>query len=138
MKMTYVELCQLIESGEQPDKITVDGLEYEWGDGDYIDEDGDDFHNDFDLETLINRSEIIVKENLLTEAERDYLKTVIKPFRYRVNSITKKRVGSVEYIAIDCTAEEFSDEAILPSSPEGTTYKQMEPNKPYTLEELDL
>jgi len=137
MKMTYVELCQLIESGEQPEKITIEDEEYVWNGHDYVRLSGD-IHSDFFLDDLVNRMEIIVKENVLTDEERDYLKTVIKPFRYKINSITKRRVGCVEFIVMNCDTDGDNDEAVLPSFPKGSTYKNMEPNKDYTLEELEL
>ena len=137
MKMTYVELCRLIESGEQPDKITVDGNEYVWDGWDYGRETCD-LHADFSIEELVNKFDIIVKENPLTDKERKYLKAVINPFIDRVHSITKKVIGDREYILIDCSTEECGDEATLPYSAKGTTYKHMEENKEYTLEELGL
>ncbi len=137
MKMTYVELCQLIESGEQPDKITVDGMDYVWDGWDYGRETCG-LHEDFSIEELVNKFDIIVKENPLTDKERNYLKAVINPFIDRVHSITKKVVGDREYILIDCSTEEHDDEASLPYFVKGTTYKHMEANIGYTLEELGL
>jgi len=137
MKMTYVELCQLIESGEQPDKITVDGNEYVWDGWDYGRETCD-LHEDFSIQELVNKFDILVKENLLTDEERSYLRDVIRPFRDRVRFIEKRWVGKKEYIRMDCTTKEYSDDAILPVYAKGTTYKHMEENKEYTLEELGL
>ena len=73
------------------------------------------------------------KKPILTDEEREYLSVVVKPFRNNVRYITKQRV-SKEYLVIQLN----DDVVLLPSYEKGTTYKGMETEKSYTLEELGL
>lgn len=71
---------------------------------------------------------------ILDDAEKRYLKGVIRPFRNEVLGI-KKKCTVEEYIAIivkDCQI------IYLPYFKEGTMYQGMEKDKRYTLEELGL
>lgn len=80
-------------------------------------------------------------EPILTDEEREYLKAVIKPFRSRVESITKYGHIGGEYIEIELDYNRlvFEQEAIwLPIFKKDTMYKDMELKKKYTLEELGL
>lgn len=78
---------------------------------------------------------------ILDEAERKYLRAVIKPFRNSIQYIMKRMspTGEVEDILI-----KHNDTAIrhdcfcLPSFPKGAMYEGMELRKQYTLEELGL
>ena len=74
------------------------------------------------------------KEPILTEEEKEYLSSVIKPFRERIDSFVKV-TGDVEYINIYL---KNSDYVLLASEKIGTTYKGMKAYKDYTLEELGL
>ena len=74
-----------------------------------------------------------VKISILAKKEKEYLSSVIKPFRDRVSSISK--YGPLEYITISLDGDDF---AILPNFEEGTMYKGMKLGKKYTLEELEL
>lgn len=77
------------------------------------------------------------KEQILTEKEKTYLSSVIKPFRDKVKSITK-------FADTRCTEEyiymviEGPADACLPRFDGNTMYKGMELNREYTLEELGL
>ena len=77
------------------------------------------------------------KEEILDEAEKRYLRGVIRPFRNKVLKIVKKYdlFTELEYIRII-----IKDDASLefPSFSKNTMYKNMETNKSYTLEELGL
>lgn len=74
------------------------------------------------------------KEEILDEAEKRYLRAVIRPFRDRVEYIEKEWCfGNREYIII---AIKDSEELIFPAFKENTKYKNMELGKEYTLEEL--
>lgn len=89
--------------------------------------------------------EIEVKD-VLDEAEKKYLKSIIRPFKDRVVSIEKrKNINSegafyyigiiVKHIVIDC----FSEAIYLPYfEPKSKMYEGMELNKEYTLKELGL
>ena len=77
------------------------------------------------------------KPEILDEAEKRYLRRVIRPFRSKVLQIAKKydNFTGLEYIRIiikDDVSLEF------PSFSKNTMYKSMELDKKYTLEELGL
>lgn len=90
--------------------------------------------------------EIEIETDILSEKEKEYLKSIIRPFKDRVVSIEKgKNINSdgtfyyigiiVKYIAID----RFSEAIYLPYfKPESKMYEGMELNKEYTLKELGL
>ena len=74
-----------------------------------------------------------IYKSILTKKEKEYLSSVIKPFRDRVSSISK--YGPLEYITISLDGDDF---VILPNFEEDTMYKGMTLGKKYTLEELEL
>lgn len=77
----------------------------------------------------------IKKEEILDDTEKEYLRTVIKPFRDDVEYIKKNYHIEYEYISIyiknDCNI-------CFPNFKKGTMYKNMEIDKEYSLEELGL
>lgn len=79
----------------------------------------------------------IVKKEILDEAEKEYLHSVIKPFKKQVAFISlKKRFGDNKvYIYIDV---KNNDCVMLPLFEQGTMYKNMQMNREYTLQELGL
>lgn len=76
------------------------------------------------------------KPEILDDAEKRYLKQVIRPFRDKIKTIEKNKMDDTEYIFI--RFENWLDNFTLPNFKEKTMYKNMELNKKYTLEELDL
>lgn len=76
------------------------------------------------------------KAEILDEAEKRYLKAVIRPFRDRIKYICKSvsDFGKYEYIK----ANLCNDTLVLPDFKPNTMYKGMESGKEYTLEELGL
>ena len=100
---------------------------------------GEQYHLYFyeDLFELVEEEE---KKEILDEVEKEYLRTVINPFRKRVENITKfSRIGGYhtekEFIYIKV----YGDTPItLPYFKKNTMYKGMESHKDYTLEELGL
>ena len=78
--------------------------------------------------------EAIVHPQVLDDAEKRYLKGVIRPFRDRVKYIKKVEGACEEYIHIQLN----TDWAFLPHFRTGTMYKGMKPDHGYTLEELGL
>lgn len=84
-------------------------------------------------------TEYIPAKPILDEKEKEYLSTVIKPWRDEVIYIKKKGVKQddgkkEEWLYIDVN----NDYARLPFFKAGTMYKGMELDKEYTLEELGL
>lgn len=77
------------------------------------------------------------KEPILDEVEREYLKAVIRPFRNKIDTISKFRTwdDSSQYIYIEMKDTHIGT---LPVFPKGTMYKGMKENKNYTLKELGL
>lgn len=77
------------------------------------------------------------KEPILDEAEKEYLSSVIKPFRDKVKYMLKNS-SNEEFISIVLEDKECREYFNFPYFKKGTMYKGMEINKRYTLEELGL
>ena len=87
-------------------------------------------------ELLIGQYEIIkIPKPILDEKEKEYLSAVIKPFRDKVISISKKSANYGEFI--DILIDEAED-IYLPYFKPGKMYQGMRVNREYTLEELGL
>lgn len=82
-----------------------------------------------EYETIYKR-----KEPILDDKEKEYLSSVIKPFRNRVKYIVKRDIIRFEYIFIKLEDGSIS----FPAFKKGTMYKNMKANKGYFLEELGL
>lgn len=81
-------------------------------------------------------AEIVKKKEILDKVEKEYLGSVIKPFKEKVTGIAMKKLLTSEcYLYIDVIGD---DEFTLPKFKQGTMYKNMEINRKYTLEELGL
>ena len=81
-----------------------------------------------------------IPKPILTEKEKDYLSSVIKPFRDKVISIRCNcAIDNYNCIVIELKQDGFSKEFInLPFFKSDTMYKGMQAGKDYTLEELEL
>mgnify|MGYP004656450859 CR=1 FL=1 len=77
---------------------------------------------------------LLSEHQILDDAEKRYLKGVIRPFRNGVSSIRKLSMVS-EWIVIEMKNYQ---EINLPKFEKGTMYCGMEGNKKYTVEELGL
>lgn len=79
---------------------------------------------------------------ILDDVEKSYLRSVIKPFRGRVNYIYKTSCGEKAYfirIVVRSTIlPRGLDSMFFPVFAKDTMYKGMELNKAYTLKELGL
>lgn len=77
------------------------------------------------------------KEPILDKVEREYLKAVIRPFRNKIDTISKFQTwdDSSQYIYIGMKDRRWSN---LPCFPKGTMYKGMKEGKHYSLKELGL
>lgn len=83
-----------------------------------------------------------VKE-VLDAKEKEYLSAVIRPFKNRIRSISKKHYFEYEYISIsmfDIPNDNLiiEDNPDLPLFKKGKMYKGMKLDKEYTLKELGL
>ncbi len=74
---------------------------------------------------------------ILDKIEKEYLKSVIKPFKSRIEYIKKVRkyYSNLEYI---CIVLKENNIGILPDFKPGTMYKNMKLETEYTLSELGL
>lgn len=80
------------------------------------------------------------KPEILDEAEKRYLKGVIRPFRDKVKTIKKQqeiRDNEEDKSFIDISVDDDTD-IMLPYFDTDMMYKGMKTNKKYTLEELGL
>lgn len=85
--------------------------------------------------TLEVENGYIVEKEILDAVEKEYLENVIKPFRNKVEYISKETSYMDDYyILIDLDNEDIA----LPFFKKGTMYKGMEADKKYTLKELGL
>nr|DAF10653.1 MAG TPA: hypothetical protein [Caudoviricetes sp.] len=77
------------------------------------------------------------KEPILDDAERKYLADVIRPFRNKIDTISKFKSwdDNSQYIYIETKDNHF---ATLPVFPKDTMYKGMKGGRHYSLKELGL
>lgn len=94
----------------------------------------------FDFTGYYYRKETVrIEEDILDEKEKEYLSSIIKPFRKRIKYISKKGYYEYEYISIEYNEINNSIYSIqLPNFKSNTMYKGMEIDKDYTLKELGL
>lgn len=79
---------------------------------------------------------MIIKSEILTDKEREYLRAVVNPFRDRVVWIKKQDYyPDGQYIKIEIKKDV---PVVFPLFEENKYYKNMEVDKEYTLEELGL
>ena len=81
-----------------------------------------------------NDVEFIVHPQILDDVERKYLSAVIRPFRNRMQSISKERNGSCEWLHFTLS----NDSVDLPYFKPCKMYKGMTPGRKYSLDELGL
>ena len=75
---------------------------------------------------------------ILDKEEKEYLSSVIKPFRDSVVAIIKYDDDDGHYIQIAVKQNSFFEYTNLPYFKKGTMYKGMELDKEYTLDQLGL
>lgn len=77
-------------------------------------------------------------ETILDEQEKKYLKEVIRPFRDRIDSISKTSMPFSDNCFIAISLDNGDDEIFLPIFEKDEMYIGMEVDKQYSLEELGL
>lgn len=112
-------------------KLTKDGFMY-WSDN------YQQWHYTCGVEELFLGKRQIVKIPILNEKEKEYLSSVIKPFRDKVSLISKRSNDNGQFISIEIEEKPHNNNMFFPYFEKGRMYKGMEINKHYTLEELDL
>lgn len=77
------------------------------------------------------------EKGILDEAEKKYLKAVIKPFKNKIRTVCKVQMslGDKEYLIIYLKNKDYMT---FSTFEKGTMYKKMERNEEYTLKELGL
>ena len=97
---------------------------------------------DIPIRVLTGENKIVkIPKPVLTDAEKEYLGNIIKPFRDRTICIKKYEDPQDEYLGIHLkyyANETDSETIVFPSFGKRTMYKGMEVEKEYTLEELGL
>lgn len=103
---------------------------------------GDESDNFLSTDDILDWMAQPYKEPILDDVEKSYLRSVIKPFRGRVNYIYKTSCGEKAYfirIVVRSTILPCGlDSMFFPVFAKDTMYKGMELNKTYTLKELGL
>ena len=84
---------------------------------------------------ILNWLDMEHKEPILDGVEKRYLKGVIRPFRDRVQSISKEGNSIVEWLSFKLVNNAPFE---LPFFKSGRMYRNMERGKEYTLDELGL
>lgn len=148
-QVTYLELLQMVKDGKQPNEVKHQGRKYEWKNGTYSRQ----YNNVREYMSIVSKSTTEVsmaedkvyeyEEEILDEKEKEYLKSVIKPFRNRVKTIERIKNKEWERIVVfykdyDDTRDHVRSYMSLPMFEVGTMYKGMEQGKEYTLEDLGL
>lgn len=90
--------------------------------------------NDFTGTLEVEKGYIVEKE-ILDDVEKEYLLNIIKPFRDKVEYISKRADLMGEFIIIEIVKDAT---IIFPYFKKNTMYKGMEAYKKYTLKELGL
>ena len=91
---------------------------------------------------LLNGKCKVVKipKPVLDDVEKEYLSTVIKPFRHRIKYFFKFPCANGDYEAIAAVMKghEYYDNLSFPKFKKGSMYKGMELIKEYSIEDLDI
>lgn len=91
------------------------------------------------LHLLDGKYEVIkLPKSILAEEERNYLSQVIKPFKEKIQHISKLSSKDGESICIDIRYDWEEDSIVLPRFATGTLYKGMEIGKEYSVKDLGL
>lgn len=149
--MNYMEQVAKLLGVELGEKFKINSAGDISSDEYYIDENSihevcDGRVNDYCyplLVALLNGSDTIVKlpKHILTEKEKEYLLSIIRPFRNRVEYISKYDYYRSKYEYIKIKYNEIYDapfSIILPCFEKGTMYTGMIKDKAYSLNELSL
>ena len=126
---------RLIDLSTYEFKFTEDYLMYYHTEGDYWNKASFDT-----LCNLINGKYEVIKlpKSILTKQERNYLLSIVKPFKEKVQHISKLSSKDGESICIDIRYDWEEDSIMLPKFAAGTLYKGMEIGKEYSIKELNL
>ena len=85
-----------------------------------------------------------VAEKILDDAEKRYIKNIVRPFKDRVTSICKRRYDDIYAYIVICYEDIYHDASVterrtyLPNFKVNTMYKGMKLEEHYTLDELGI
>ena len=99
--------------------------------------------NTYTLYELIDWLKEEYSEPILNKKEKEYLSNVIKPFKQKIMSITKRYLAESDLEMLELVLESLQkhqelEHIYLPYFKEGSMYKSMIQNKKYTVKELGL
>jgi len=137
-KVDFVELCEMIRDGKQPRKIKVHEQEFEWDGIDYENSNGKTIGFVFVLDCICKTKAIEFYDDVLDEIELEYLSAIVKPFRDKVDYITKVANISENTESILIVFKGYCALVLFPPFIRGKMYKGMEIAVRYTLEELGI
>ena len=126
---------RLIDLSTYEFKFTEDYLMYYHTEGEYWEKASFDT-----LCNLLNGKYEVIKlpKSILTKQERNYLLSIVKPFKEKVQHISKLSSKDGESICIDIRYDWEEDSIMLPKFAAGTLYKGMEIGKEYSVKDLGL
>lgn len=75
---------------------------------------------------------------ILDDTEREYLKAVFKPFHHDIECVKKIRYRDDQFEFIEATMNDHEIGMVFPDFEIAKMYTGMNPDKAYTLEELDI
>ena len=91
------------------------------------------------LEEILNSKKVEpMKEPILDDVEKRYLKNVLRPFKDRIIYVKKLQSTACRKIAYLYVAVKDDSYMMFPRFNKNTMYKNMKINKEYTLEELGI
>lgn len=99
------------------------------------------FNSNFDIARIdrpIEYKTIYKNDEILDSTEKRYLTAVIKPFRDKIEAITKESASNYDDLCYINISLKNGDYACLPSFEPSTMYVGMEVDEEYTLEQLGL
>ena len=80
----------------------------------------------------------IYNPQILDDTEREYLKAVFKPFHHDIECVKKIRYRDDQFEFIEATMNDHEIGMVFPDFEIAKMYTGMNPDKAYTLEELDI
>ena len=142
-RITYRELLNMIAEGNPPKTVKYQGHKYIFDGKDYFDVVyGQHFLSTaiskrLFMSTMVDTPAIEIKEEILDEVEKQYIKSALVPLK--VEKVKKTDLGDIERLTyrVSCTPEfEIPRQYSLPAFKKGAMYKGMESEKWYTIKEL--
>lgn len=141
-EIKLIDIINMISEDKLKDKIRIkfnnDIYTFDKFTNSFYDDEDNNLCDDYNILTFLNDDIDIEapKQEVLTKEEKEYLGSVLKPFRDKFKLIKKQVVigEANEYLVIVLSDDIFS----LPNFKRNTMYKRMKLNKEYNLKDLGL